>query len=225
MTRAPEEGVELYSAAGVRVLVACEPALAEAGRVWPLTVALADFVVAQRGTPPHATKLLVELGAGTGALACLLAQALPRADFVMTDLPHVLPQLQRTVELNGLCERVSVRALPWGEPVPAALGGASAVLLCECLYWGGWSLLDADTRAPLRSTLRQLCGSDTDLFLAFTIRDTERELGVIRALLDEDGFEVWASAGVDWVSAVEGDTVVLALRRTVDDGCVQYAMS
>ncbi len=62
------------------------------------------------------------------------------------------------------------------------------MLCCECAYWGGWSLLCDDTRAPLRRTLLALGGRDTVVLFACTLRDADRELGLVRALQDEDGW-------------------------------------
>ena len=56
------------------------------------------------------------------------------------------------------------------------------MLCCECAYWGGWSLLCDDTRAPLRRTLLALGGRDTVVLFACTLRDADRELGLVRAL-------------------------------------------
>jgi hypothetical protein len=82
------------------------------------------------------------------------------------------------------------------------------VLGCEILYWGGWDIFDEDTRGPLLATLRAACAppphtdtntdtddapsvcssSQTEVALAFTVRDKGRETGF---LLDEIGGAFW----------------------------------
>jgi hypothetical protein len=115
--------------------------------------------------------------------SCALASAYEGVDVVATDLPCVLPLMHANAARGG--GRVRAQSLPWG--VDTALR-ADVVLCCECLYWGGWDLLQDDTRAPLRRTLGQLAGPHTIVFLAFTVRDAARELGFVRSLLAEDGF-------------------------------------
>jgi hypothetical protein len=167
--------------------------LAEAGRLWPLTALMADFVAAEH-PPPYGLRgqRVLELGGGTAALACALARAYESSAFVCsTDLPHVLPLMQRNVARNALAGRVHVAALPWGKRAvcaAAALLPIHVVLCCELVYWGGWDILQEDTRQPLRDTLRALCGAQTVVYFAFTVRDAARELGFLRALLEQDGF-------------------------------------
>jgi|AntAceMinimDraft_1070359.scaffolds.fasta_scaffold10531_1 hypothetical protein len=118
------------------------------------------------------------------------------------------------------------------------------VLGCEILYWGGWSLFDEDTRGPLLATLRAACdsssrgGSETEVALAFTVRDKGRET---RFVLDDIGGAFWlrllgdgekgeeegeeevdveegeriqmdAAARAVMVAAVEGDLLLLGAR-------------
>ena len=64
--------------------------------------------------------------------------------------------------------------------------GREQVLGSDLLYWGGWSLLDVDTRGSLLDTLLQACGDHTDLWLAFVVRDVDRE----RDFLEELGKHV-----------------------------------
>ena len=121
-----------------------------------------------------------------------MANAYEDVTVLATDLPAVLPLLQRnTARCRGGAGAVRAVALPWGAGLvgPDAPPHVDIVLCCECAYWGGWDVLQADTRAPLRATLRALCSPRTRLFFAFTLRDAERELGLLRALCAEDGFE------------------------------------
>jgi len=60
--------------------------------------------------------------------------------------------------------------------------GREQVLGSDLLYWGGWSLLDVDTRGSLLDTLLQACGDHTDLWLAFVVRDVDRERDFLEEL-------------------------------------------
>lgn len=208
---------ETHAAAGHCIRVQADEKLAEAGRVWPLTCTLCEFAVAfaeRERSLLHAGARLLELGGGTGALACLLALAFPSSAVVTTDLQHVVPLALRTVALNELHARVAVVPLSWGESAPPEACRPDALFLCECLYWGGWTLLDSDTRQPLRATLLELAGPFTFVFIAFTVRDAERELGFLCQLVEQDGFAVAESGATPWRTAVEGDAIVLALHRS-----------
>ena len=202
---------------GVRLRVESDVGLAEAGRLWPLTAHLARFVAAEF-PPPHGLSGLhtLELGAGTAALSCALALAYPHAAVVATDLPVVLPLMQRNVALNGLSGRVVVAPLPWGDRNALAClfssGTADVVLCCECLYWGGWTLLEEDTRELLRSSLLTVCNQHTRCVLGFTVRDAGRELGFVRRLVEQDGFHARCvcCSGLRWARVL---TPASALRR------------
>lgn len=113
-----------------------------------------------------------------------------------TDLPCVLPLLRRNAERasagGAVRGQLRVAPLPWGCP-PDALRGRELspdiVLGCELFYFA-FSLLAEDTRRPLRATLCTLCAAPgARALLAFTLRDADRELGLLDALLREDGFE------------------------------------
>ena len=133
--------------------------------------------------------LCLQLGAGTAVLSVAVACAYDGvAEVLATDLPSVVPLLQRNCARVPADRSVRAAALPWGCELDAALRGPDLVLCCEIAYWGGWSLLCEDTRAPLRRTLLQLRGPNTVVLFACTLRDADRELGLVRALQDEDGW-------------------------------------
>lgn len=123
-------------------------------------------------------------------LSCAVARAYEDvAEVLATDLPSVLPLLRRNVArvLAGCNARAA--ALPWGCELPASCA-PDLVLCCEIAYWGGWSLLCEDTRAPLRRTLLALAQRQptTVVLFACTLRDADRELGLVQALQEEDGW-------------------------------------
>lgn len=174
--------------------VQTEDALNEAGKLWPVTYLVAELFV--RLFPDElATVSVLELGAGTGALAIgieryLSLSGLKESTVISTDLPDVLPLIRRNIELNS--SPVTAMPLPWGSQealspilgkITAGKDGFDAVLACECLYWGGWNLLAEDTRPLLQRTLRDSRGEK--ILIGFTIRDRGREIGFVEGLLEE----------------------------------------
>jgi len=208
----------------------------ESARVWPLTDTLARFLVDTFATPDGLRdKAVLELGAGTAALSCFVAAAYATVGRVYaTDLPEVVPAMVATVEANELGGRVTVAPLRWGEALTQPV---DVVLCCECLYWGGWSILHDDTRQPLLQTLDSSCQANGAVcVLAFTVRDADRELDFVRELLKRCNFK-WrcvcgcvdrhvnqsaelrlmscrsAPGSTRWTDAKEGDAVLMMLTR------------
>ena len=114
----------------------------------------------------------------------------------------------------------------------------SLVLGCEILYWGGWSLFDEDTRAPLLATMIAACANEEEgeegeeareekrprgtrtratLALAFTVRDKAREAGFVLGALGE-AFWLRTLGGGGDDPREPGDVVRLdaAARRAVE---------
>ena len=59
-------------------------------------------------------KAVLEVGSGCGACG-IMAARLGAAHVILTDLAPLLPLLSRNAQANGVADRVSVRALDWGE--------------------------------------------------------------------------------------------------------------
>jgi hypothetical protein len=179
--------------------------LNEAGVVWDHAVtALAHACIPElrcradkmlQGQQQQRKLAILELGAGTGALGIALAHAVPSISVVLTDLEHVMPLIETNIhyaqEQCNLAPKSSLEAssLAWGCSLPALPNVGErqdwdVVLGCEILYWGGWNLFSEDTRGPLLKTLIDACGSSTEVYLAFTVRDRNRELSFV---LDDIG--------------------------------------
>jgi len=73
---------------------------------------------------------IVELGAGTGALGCLIAARCPHSRVLLTDLPYALPMLRENIARNKLTN-ADVAALAFGDDVP----DDTDVLLCSDLIY------------------------------------------------------------------------------------------
>ena len=117
--RAEGGGVVLDSAAG------CEPGeggdcssarVAQTGRVvWPSAVLLLHTL--QLHVPEHgwAGAHILELGSGTGVVGLALARW--GAESVMlTDLPHMIPIIERHIEANGVSSVATAAVLDWESP-------------------------------------------------------------------------------------------------------------
>lgn len=110
------------------VLIRQLPSQGLSFQLWPAATTL--FTLLDRHRAGHPTPIssllaaprrlrILELGSGTG-LVGIAAAALLGASVTVTDLPHVLPNLQFNVDANaGILEggggEVAVAALPWGE--------------------------------------------------------------------------------------------------------------
>lgn len=103
--------------------------------VWPAAAALVRCLE----TPVWRTRLtearlIVELGAGTGACG-LAAAALGARNVLLTDQPALLPACVSNVTANGMEASVRAEALEWAEELPAEVlpQGADLVLMSDCL--------------------------------------------------------------------------------------------
>ncbi|KAJ1478642.1 nicotinamide N-methyltransferase-like protein [Baffinella frigidus] len=110
---------------------------------------------------------VVEVGSGTGVVG--IAAAILGTSVVITDLPHVLPQLQNNVSVNlqqgsAARDRISVVPLAWGNTEhEAALGKFDLVLCSDCLY-------REETHQVLLQSLEALSNPDTLVVMALEIR-------------------------------------------------------
>ena len=151
-------------------------------RVWDASHLLASLLTDAHGcelAPPPVSVL--ELGAGTGALAAAVASSestwcagLRR--YVATDLADRLPELRRTILQHGVGQRVTATECVWGSRVPKDEAGEwDLVLLCDLLYWQGGDIFVQDTLTALSATLVAAMAPRTVAILAYRERWPERE--------------------------------------------------
>lgn len=153
---------------------------------------------------PAATSLppahVLELGAGTGSMACALAahwRGVGDVQYLATDLPERVAAIAGRAAAHGLTSPVlRVKALEWGEappPLPPPEAVTRLVLLADLLYFAGKPLFEPDTLEPLVTTLgRALAQQPRSVALAtFRERDPEREAH-FRRLCTECGMQVAA---------------------------------
>ncbi|GAB4850499.1 hypothetical protein Ancab_029805 [Ancistrocladus abbreviatus] len=113
-------------------------------------------------------KKVVELGSGCGLVGCIAA--LLGAQVILTDLPDRLKLLRKNVETNlrpsEMRGSAMVSELIWGDDPDAELVEplADYVLGSDVIYSEG-------AVGDLLTTLRQLCGTHTTVFLASELRN------------------------------------------------------
>ena len=95
------------------------------GRVWECAPALCTILAASPDTE-FQNRLVVELGAGTGAVGLWVAKRWPSCCVILTDIGEALPLLRHNVASNGLQDRCHVVALPFGKSIPEMLGAMLA---------------------------------------------------------------------------------------------------
>ena len=143
------------------------------GVVWPVNYIMAKFMEASQIS--FCGRKVIELGAGTGILS--ISAAACGAHVTATDLPDFISMLHTNVARNtsmiaaaaatsGGGGTVRVMGHRWGEGAAELGGPFDVVLCCELLYWGGWSLLAEDTRAPLLRSLKDLTAPSREAELA-----------------------------------------------------------
>nr|QSQ68602.1 hypothetical protein PY_023339 [Puya raimondii] len=148
-------------------------------QLWPAAatlVSLLDLNPSLLLLPPKPSLRILELGSGTGLVGLAAAAAL-RARVVLTDLPHVLPNLRFNARANAplLASRgaAAVRQLRWGErddllPLAASEGPFDAVLGSDVVYYD--HLFD-----PLLETLGHLVRGEVAFVMAHLRRWKKRD--------------------------------------------------
>ncbi|KAH7669207.1 Lysine methyltransferase protein [Dioscorea alata] len=138
--------------------------------MWDSGVVLGKFLehAVDSGKLSLKGKKVVELGSGCGLVGCIAA--LLGGDVILTDLPDRLKLLRRNVESNlgggGVRGNADVKELTWGDeldfefidPLPDFVLGSDVI-------YSESAVMD------LLSTITQLCGGNTTIFLAGELRN------------------------------------------------------
>jgi hypothetical protein len=95
------------------------------GRVWECAPTLCTILAASPDAD-FQNRLVVELGAGTGAVGLWVAKRWQSCCVILTDVEEALPLLRHNVASNGLQDRCYVVALPFGKSIPEMLGAMLA---------------------------------------------------------------------------------------------------
>jgi len=168
---------------------------------------------------------VLDLSAGAGLVACLLAAAGAR-HVTASDLPDQLPQLRCNVERAGLSDRVSCCELWWGADVSSVRprddvvsGGAGPsstrwfdlVVGSDILYI---ALRDSRT-AELAATVRSLAQVSSSILWVFEERLPAEEEAFMAALRCGGGLGGGAPAPPLAVRELTGDAVALTYEQSL----------
>lgn len=133
---------------------------------------------------------VLELGSGTGLAGiswlskCLELNGKINFEMFLTDLPEIVPNLQKNVEINSLREYASVGVLDWTAPANFSDSKFDIIIISDPIYSPNHPQLVVDMIA-------QFLSSQGRCYLEIPIRDKyakEREL--LWTLLRERGLEI-----------------------------------
>ncbi|XP_075283368.1 protein N-lysine methyltransferase METTL21D isoform X1 [Opisthocomus hoazin] len=129
--------------------------------VWDAALVLAKFL--ETGACPLASRHVLELGAGTGAVGIMAATL--GADVTVTDLEELQELLAANIESNRHLVTGAVRAqvLKWGEDVTEFQPPPDYILMADCIYY-------EESLEPLLKTLKDLTGPDTCVLCCYEQR-------------------------------------------------------
>ncbi|KAJ1521966.1 hypothetical protein ONE63_002297 [Megalurothrips usitatus] len=143
--------------------------------IWDASLVLARYLEKRVEQDPLSLKSLkvIELGAGVGCVGILAACF--GADVISTDLPAVLPLLERNINANKPIWSQAgghVRAceLNWGTTKPD-LEPPNILLLADCVYY-------MESVAPLVSTIKQLSTKETEIIICQEQRDSDKQRAI-----------------------------------------------
>mmetsp|Transcript_30849 Transcript_30849/g.46810 ORF Transcript_30849/g.46810 Transcript_30849/m.46810 type:complete len:333 (-) Transcript_30849:131-1129(-) len=168
-----------YGSSSLGCVIQQEKSLGKGGLCWDAALILAEHLVSTRSI---STESVIELGAGTGLCGILLAK-LTKCHVEITDLPLLMPLMQRNIELNfsnsgAYISDDDIRLLHEEEP-PQPLGSCEA----RVLDWGDREdgrkypvIVGADVVASLydpiklAETIHSLCQEDSKVFISYKSR-------------------------------------------------------
>ncbi|XP_015912193.3 protein N-lysine methyltransferase METTL21D [Parasteatoda tepidariorum] len=140
--------------------------------VWDAGIVMGKYLdYQQKFVNSMSGKMVVDIGSGTG-VAGLFAAALG-AKVILTDLPEIIPILEKNIQSNckALKGSVSAAVLKWGE-VDTKFLVPDLILVSDCVYYD----MSVEKLIP---TLEELAGSHTEILISYE----DRELGNKRELL------------------------------------------
>lgn len=139
--------------------------------IWDASLVLAHYLENRAKQNPSAWKDIraVELGAGVGCVG--IVAACLGVDVIMTDLPAVLPLLERNIIENRKVWSTSggsVQALQlcWGDK--SSIQTPNLLLLADCVYY-------PESVTPLVETMRQLSNETTEILICQEKRESDKQ--------------------------------------------------
>ncbi|KAK9503820.1 hypothetical protein O3M35_010295 [Rhynocoris fuscipes] len=161
--------------------------------VWDAALVLTKYLEKRSGQYDSWLKgrKVIELGAGLGCVG--VTAACYGGDVILTDLPEVVPQLIRTIDLNRNSwndrGQVTAVALTWGQNkqnnYEALKIPADVILLSDCVYY-------EESLDPLIETIKTISSDTTEIILSQEKRDTEKQQEIWKQFLMKfhDSFNV-----------------------------------
>ncbi|KAF6216369.1 hypothetical protein GE061_000710 [Apolygus lucorum] len=145
--------------------------------VWDAALVLAKYLNkrARKNEDWMRDLKVLELGSGLGCAG--ITAACLGADVILTDLPDVIPQLSKTIELNRIPiaegrGKAMAMELKWGASVQPILdkwsGPPNVILVADCIYY-------EESVKPLVDTIKHLSGLTTEIIISQEIRETGRQ--------------------------------------------------
>lgn len=144
--------------------------------VWDAGIVLGKFLdYAQIFKNSSARKSVIDIGSGTGVVG-LYAAALG-ANVILTDLPGLLPLLEKNIHSNKnvLNGSATSAVLSWGEDSPKFVS-PDILLISDCIYYD----MSVEKLIP---TIVALSSEKTDIFISYEDRENKRKL--IKQFLSE----------------------------------------
>jgi predicted nicotinamide N-methyase len=99
---------------GPSFIVEQDRSLGKGGFIWDAAFMLGEHVLKETCWQSDSVKSIVELGAGTGVTGLMVAKALPNMQLQLTDLPKLLPLLEKNIKNTP---NASASVLEWGGSV------------------------------------------------------------------------------------------------------------
>jgi predicted nicotinamide N-methyase len=85
------------------ILIEQDKSLGKGGWCWDAAFILAEYFLALTKSQNDLSSQILELGSGTGLCGILVARCMPSAQVIISDLPNLLPLMQRNIQRN-YCE-------------------------------------------------------------------------------------------------------------------------
>ena len=177
-----------------------------ASTVWDAGIVLAALVHASATTDSRScSRRLLDLGAGTGIVGISAAASGKFAEVVLSDLPTVVPLLQRNVASNtGACSGCRIEVLPLAWDDTAALQRVAHSGPFDLIV-GGDLLYRLPVVPPLLHALSHLVSESTTVLLAASLQHSPETIRHFAVEARRAGFEVQRLQGSEamtdeWVS-------------------------
>lgn len=148
--------------------------------IWDGCIVMAKFLEKNRMDLCLENNRILELGSGRGVSG--LAAAVLGGIVTLTDMPVVVPELERTIKFNHL-KNISVKALDWLQPTDYETMGTFDLIIAADIVWV------VELIPALVNTISCLCKGETIMYLAHQTRSQIAD-DLFFNLVQENQFQV-----------------------------------